>query len=85
MQSSPRVEPTRETSLLEQECEAAWQRRLALSRQTSTHVNVTLAPCLFRAEHEAVQQHSLASSRRHPPSPTLGDEPIQEPLMKCIY
>jgi len=63
MQSSPRVELARATSLLEQECEAAWQRRLALSRQTSAHVNVTHAPCPFRVEHEAVWQHCLDSSR----------------------
>jgi hypothetical protein len=63
MQSSPRVELARATSLLEQECEAAWQRRLALSRQTSAHVNVTHAPCPFRAEPEAVWQQCLDSSR----------------------
>ena len=63
MQSSPRVELTRATSLLEQECEAAWQRRLALSRQTSAHVNVTHAPCPFRVEPEAVWQQCLDSSR----------------------
>jgi hypothetical protein len=63
MQSGPRVVPTSATSLLEQECEAAWQRRLALSRQTSAHVNMTRAPCPFRVEHEAVWQHCLESSR----------------------
>ncbi len=34
-----------------------------------------------------VEKGTLVSvpTARHPPSPNLGDEPIQEPLMKCIY
>ena len=61
-----------------QECEAAWQRRLGLSGQTSTQVNLTSVPCSSIQKCEDAWQRRLAlqhlalsrSSLRVDPEPT---------------